>query len=97
MLNLPIFPVIVRRQKKSQKYFDLLAVKQIFFHSNPSSSVDAMNFPKWELFFDSSDIAFNLYKDIESYSLITRTDLVWLSGYESYDFRLDVYVWMMLN
>ena len=55
-LNLPIFPVLVRRREKSQKCFYLLAVKQILIHSNPSSTLDAMNFQKWEHFSGSPGI-----------------------------------------
>ena len=48
-LNLPIFLVLVRQRKKSQKYFNLSSFDWNFNHSNLWSTLGAMNFKKWEL------------------------------------------------
>ena len=64
-LNLPIFPVLVRSREKSQKYFDLLAVKQILILSSPSCTIDAMNFKMWE-FCQSFSFQFVHAKSLEN-------------------------------
>ena len=47
-MNLPLFPVLVRRLEKSQKYFNVLVMKQKLIHSNQSSSL--VNPPKDAMF-----------------------------------------------
>ena len=51
-----ILPVLERHREKSQKYFDLLPFHQNLNPSYPCSTLNAMNFQKWELFSGSSDI-----------------------------------------
>ena len=38
-----------KKARKSKKYFDLLAVKQILIYSVPFSTVNAMNFWRWKV------------------------------------------------
>ena len=48
--------VLVGQREKSQKYFDLSAFNWNLGDSNSQSSLDAMNFKKWELFSGSPGI-----------------------------------------
>ena len=48
-LDFHLFPVFVRRRGKLQNYLNLWTVQQILIHPNPSSTLDVMNFQKWEL------------------------------------------------
>ena len=53
-LNLSIFPVLVGR-RENHKDASILAAKQTLIPSNPSSTLDAMNFQKLQLFSGSPD------------------------------------------
>ena len=59
-LNLPIFPVVVRKRVTSQKYFKLLAVKQTLIQPNPFNTLDATIFDNWELSPGSPSLPFYL-------------------------------------
>ena len=45
-LNLPVFPVLVSKRGKSQKYFGLLAFSKDLNHSNPWNTLGAMHVRK---------------------------------------------------
>ena len=43
-LNLPMFPVLVRRREKLKTTLISWLLSRFYIHSNPTSALDAMNF-----------------------------------------------------